>query len=146
MYASEVILLVEDDSSEVALIKDAIADGRILNHLFIVSSGDEALDYFEGKGKFEDRVKYPLPCLVLLDLKIPGIGGLELLRWIRESSTLARIPVIILTHSNNEADIAQAYDLGANSYLVKPFDHKAFRQMVKSINAYWLVMAERPKL
>jgi len=146
MYSSERILLIEDDSSEVALIKDALSDARIVNHLYPVSSGEEALEYFLGKGKYSDRVTYPLPCLVLLDLKIPGMGGLDVLGWIRKESQVPKVPVVILTHSTNQDDLATAYELGANSYLVKPFDLQAFRKLVKGINSYWIVLSEKPRL
>jgi CheY-like chemotaxis protein len=144
MCSSDVVLLVEDDSAEVSLIKDGLSHNRILNQLHVVSTGEEALCYLQAQPPFQNRAQFPLPCLILLDLKIPGMGGLEVLRWVRQHPGLKKTPVVILTHSDDEKDMAEAYDLGANSYLVKPFDLDAFRELIKSINAYWLLLAEKP--
>jgi CheY-like chemotaxis protein len=144
MTANDPILLVEDDPSQSEVIQQVLALDRIVNRIVAVSSGEEAIDYLAGRGRFADRAVFPLPSLVLLDLKLPNLNGFEVLNWIRNSPTLQKMPVVVLTGSSDSGDIERAYTLGANSYLVKPFTVQELRAMVKSINAYWVILAQKP--
>lgn len=138
------ILLVEDNRMDVELTLDAFREARLANAIHVVTSGQEALDYLFGVGKFADRQTYPLPSLVLLDLKMPGIDGFEVLRRLKCEPGLKRLPVIILTSSKEEGDLALGYDLGANSYLVKPVSFEGFLDVVKQVGNYWLTLNAEP--
>ncbi len=140
------ILLVEDDSNDVLLIRRAFKKANIANPLQVVEDGDRALTYLEGQGPYADREQYPLPILVLLDLKLPRRSGLEVLAWLRQRQGLKRLPVVVLTSSKENRDIDQAYDLGANSYLAKPVEFDALVEMMKSLGVYWLILNENPKI
>ncbi len=118
--SKETILLVEDDPGDVFLMERVMKRAGISNPLRIVSHGQEALDYFMGKGSFADREKNPIPAIVFLDLKLPYVHGFEVLSWIRTQPDLAAVIVIVLTSSSEERDSKRAYELGARSYLVKP--------------------------
>lgn len=138
------ILLVEDNSMDIELTLDAFHEAKLLNTIYVVKSGLEALDYLLGKGKYSDRQEYPLPNLVLLDLKLPGIDGFEVLEKIKSTPVLKRLPVVILTSSKEEGDRALSYDRGANSYLVKPVSFEGFLGIVREINGYWLSLNVAP--
>lgn len=138
------ILLVEDNRMDVELTLDAFREARLANAIHVVTSGQEALNYLFGIGKFADRQTYPLPSLVLLDLKMPGIDGFEVLRKLKSEPGLKRLPVIILTSSKEEGDLALGYDLGANSYLVKPVSFEGFLDVVKQVGNYWLTLNAEP--
>jgi CheY-like chemotaxis protein len=140
----KIILLVEDNPSDIELTKRALARSRITNELVIAEDGQEALDYLFGEGEYTGRNVSELPALVLLDLKLPRVEGLEVLRRIREDQRTSRLPVVILTTSKEEQDVAQSYDLGANSYIRKPVDFTKFAQSVEHLGLYWLVMNEEP--
>lgn len=131
------ILLVEDNNMDVVLTLDAFREVRLKNKINVARNGGEALDYLFGRGKFSDRDEYPMPGLILLDLKMPGIDGFEVLRQIKGADMLKRIPVIILTSSKEEGDRALSYDIGANSYLLKPVSFDGFTDVVKKIDDYW---------
>jgi CheY-like chemotaxis protein len=131
------ILLVEDEEGDVFFMRQAMQKAGVLNPLQVASDGRQAIDYLKGAGKFANREEFPLPCLVLLDLKLPRVMGLDVLKWIREQPGVATI-VVILTSSKEEADIATAYRLGANGYLVKPSDVSELIDMAKSIKDFWL--------
>lgn len=146
MIENDRILLVEDDALQVQLIRQVLTASRVTNRVLSVGSGEEALDYLSGKGNYSDRVQYPLPSLVLLDLKLPKISGFEVLSWIRKNPVMNRLPVVVLTGSAENGDIERAYNLGANSYLVKPFEMEDMRALVKSINAYWVILAQKPQI
>jgi CheY-like chemotaxis protein len=141
---SQPVLLVEDDENDVMFVQRAFKHAGILNPLQIVRNGDEAVAYLDGVGEFADRDRYPLPVFVLLDLKMPRRTGLEVLEWVKERSGLRRIPIVVLTSSKNDADINRAYELGANSYLVKPVSFEGLIDLAKSLQLYWLVLNERP--
>jgi CheY-like chemotaxis protein len=141
-----VILLVEDDANDVFLMQRACRKVELPNPLQVVGDGDEAVDYLAGAGRYTDRAQYPLPALVLLDLKLPRKGGLEVLEWLRKQETLRRLPVVVLTSSKEPADVNRAYDLGANSYLVKPLGFDALLDLVRSLNVYWLSLNEKAEL
>jgi CheY-like chemotaxis protein len=138
------ILLVEDNLMDVELTLDAFREVRLGNTVHVARNGQEALDYLFGRGEYADRDAYPLPDLILLDLKMPGIDGHEVLRQIKERPVLKRLPVIILTSSQEEGDRALSYDWGANSYLVKPVSFEGFIQVVREIGEYWLTLNVRP--
>ena len=138
------ILLVEDNRMDVELTLDAFREARLLNAIHVAPNGQDALDYLFGEGKYTDRSAHPLPSLVLLDLKLPGIDGFEVLRRIKSTPMLKRLPVIILTSSKEEGDRAFSYDNGANSYLVKPVSFDGFLDVVRKIEGYWLALNVAP--
>ena len=146
MVKPALILLVEDNPMDVELILDAFKEARLTNEIYAARSGKEAIEYLFGEGEYADRQHYPLPDIVLLDLKMPGIDGHELLRRIKSTEKLKRLPVIILTSSSDEGDRAMSYDNGANSYLVKPVSFDDFLKVVKSVSDYWLTLNVEPPL
>ncbi len=141
---SRIILLVEDNPSDVGLTVRALEKARIANELAVAEDGQEALDYLWGEGKYADRKAAELPAVVLLDLKLPRIPGLEVLRRIRSDARTRRLPVVILTTSKEEQDLAAGYDLGANSFVRKPVDFRQFAAAVEQLGLYWLVLNEAP--
>ena len=145
-YKTANILLVDDNRMDVELTIDAFKESRLANKIDFVTSGQEAIDYIFGKGRYENRIEYPLPDIILLDLKMPGIDGHEVLQKIKKEPILKRIPVIILTSSKEEADLHISYDNGANSYLVKPVSFEGFLEVVKQIEDYWLVLNVKPTI
>ena len=144
--AAGIILLVEDDAGDAALIGHAIEKNGILNPIQHISNGDQALALLAGVNEYADRKTYPLPVLILLDLKLPGMGGLELLRWLRQQRDIRRIPVVVHTTDDDPQTINSAYDAGANSFLVKPGDRSRIVAMVKQVQQYWLTLNEAPRL
>lgn len=138
------ILLVEDNQMDIELTLDAFHEAKLLNTIQVVTTGTEALDYLFSRGKFADRQKYPMPNLILLDLKLPGIDGFEVLQQIKATPMLKRLPVVILTSSKEEGDRALSYDRGANSYLVKPVSFDGFLSIVRQVNGYWLTLNVAP--
>ena len=138
------ILLVEDNPSDIDLTKRALANANIANKLVVAEDGQEALDYLFGTGHYAGRDAAPLLAVVLLDLKLPKVDGLDVLRRIRADERTKRLPVVILTSSQEEQDIAAGYDLGANSYIRKPVDFSQFADAIKSMGLYWLVLNEPP--
>lgn len=141
---AKTILLVEDNPSDINLTKRALEKAHILNELVVVEDGQEALDYLLGTGRYEGRDRHKMPALVLLDLKLPGIEGLEVLKCIREDPIIHRLPVVILTSSSEDHDIAQSYDLWVNSYIRKPVDFHQFAEAIQQLGLYWLVLNESP--
>jgi CheY-like chemotaxis protein len=140
------ILLVEDDPNDVLLIERAFRRANLANPLRVVGDGEAALAYLSGELPYADRDRYPMPLMILLDLKLPRKSGLEVLAWLRQQPGLKRLPVVVLTSSREASDINRAYDLGANSYLVKPVDFDALLDMVKNLNLYWLLLNEKPEV
>jgi two-component system response regulator len=138
------ILLVEDEEAHAQLTKRAIRKAGNANRVDAVPDGEQALDYLFNRGKFSDHAKYPRPGLILLDIKLPGIDGIEVLKQIKEDPVLRRIPVIMLTTSEREEDIAESYGHYANSYLTKPVGFKEFEDKVRQLDAYWLLVNEPP--
>lgn len=131
------ILLVEDNHMDVVLTLDAFREAKLKNKINVARNGMEALDYLFGRDKYANRDEYPMPVLILLDLKMPGVDGFEVLRQIKSTDILKRIPVIILTSSKEEGDRALSYDIGANSYLLKPVSFDGFVDVVRKIDDYW---------
>ena len=138
------ILQVEDDPNDVFFLKHAMKKAGVANPIQVAKDGQEAIDYLQGAGKFADRGKFPFPCLVLLDLKLPYVMGLDVLKWIREQPGMALV-VLLLTASGEEADIAAAYHLGANGFLVKPSEAAKLEEIVKAINSFWLTHNTLPQ-
>jgi len=138
------ILLIEDNPDDEALTLRALKRNNILNNVVIARDGAEALDYLFGQGQHQQREANRLPELVLLDLKLPKIDGLEVLRRIRADDRTRRLPIVILTSSNEERDIVAGYDLGANSYIRKPVDFNQFTEAVRQLGIYWLVLNVSP--
>ena len=131
------ILLVEDNHMDVVLTLDAFREAKLRNKINVARNGMEALDYLFGRDQYANRDEYPMPALILLDLKMPGVDGFEVLRQIKNTDILKRIPVIILTSSKEEGDRALSYDIGANSYLLKPVSFDGFVDVVRKIDDYW---------
>jgi CheY-like chemotaxis protein len=138
------ILLVEDDPNDQALVRRAFVKAKLTNPLQMVDDGDEAVRYLQGDGGYADRQLHPLPSLILLDLKLPRRSGLDVLEWIRAQPSIRRIPVVVLTSSADSNDIARAYDLGANSYLVKPLAFEGLLELLRTVGLYWMVMNTSP--
>jgi len=140
------ILLVEDNKMDVRLTLDAFKEAHLGNHIHVAKNGEEALKYLFGEEEFADRKEFPLPNIILLDLKMPGIDGIEVLRRVKNTPEIKRIPVIILTSSKEEGDRAMSYDLGANSYLVKPISFDGFLDVVRKVTDYWITLNIDPPL
>jgi len=140
------ILLVDDTATDVELTLTAFEDAHLANDVAVARTGGEALDRLQGRTRNADGTRPPLPDLILLDLKMPGIDGFEALRQIKATPILRRIPLIVLTSSREEGDRAFSYDTGANSYLVKPVSFEGFVDAVGKILDYWLVLNVRPPL
>jgi CheY-like chemotaxis protein len=140
----KIILLAEDNPSDVGLTRRAMAKSRIANDLVVATTGQEALDYLFGTGAQAGRDVARPPVLMLLDLKLPVVDGLEVLRRIRSDPRTRRLPVVVLTSSKEEEDVAASYDLGVNSYIRKPVDFEQFAQAVQQMCLYWLVLNEAP--
>jgi len=141
--ARESILLVEDDPNDLQLLQrtfDRFAVGRSLQ---VVSNGEEAICYLDGREPFSCREQYPLPTLVFLDLKLPGMSGFEVLTWIRQQPRLSRTKIVVLTGSRKSLDVYRAYELGASSYLVKPVQAEEIAGLAQSLNLPWLALTER---
>jgi len=144
MSKERLILLVEDNDDDVQLTLRALRQHRIANSVKVVSDGAEALDFLFCRGAYAERPLDELPQLVLLDLKLPKVPGLDVLKRLREEPRTRRLPVVILTSSNVESDLATSYDLGANSYIRKPVDFTQFMDAVENLGLYWLVLNEVP--
>jgi CheY-like chemotaxis protein len=132
------LLLVEDNEDDVFLMARALNSASFGCMPQTVADGRLALDYLAGTGSYADRQAYPLPALIFLDIKLPRISGLEVLRWLRAQPDLRQIVVIVLTSSNHPGDIRQAYDLGANSYVVKPASYQELVEFARACKEYWL--------
>jgi CheY-like chemotaxis protein len=132
------ILLVEDNEDDVLFLRRAFKQAGIPNPLQVVPDGRQAIDYLAGVAPYASRADYPLPCLVLLDLKLPRVMGLEVLQWVRQQPELEPLPIIVLTSSPEDKDIQRANRLGANSYLVKPSSADKLLELIKALGAYWL--------
>ena len=140
----KVILLVEDNPSDIGLTRRALTKSRVVNELVVVQDGQEALDYLFRVSTTEDQNSLRLPALVLLDIKLPKVDGMEVLRRIRANKRTRRLPVVMLTSSLEEEDIATSYDLGANSYIRKPVDFVQFAEAIQHLGLYWLLLNEIP--
>jgi two-component system, response regulator len=137
------ILLVEDNPSDAELTLRALRKNNLANSIFIAEEGEEALDFLFCRGKFKSRNFSNPPKVVLLDLKLPKVSGLEILKLLKQDKRTAHIPVVVVTSSREEPDIKKAYDLGVNSYVVKPVDFEQFINAMSSLGLYWLLVNER---
>ncbi len=140
----KIILLVEDNPDDVLLTLRALKKNNILNEVVVVNDGAQALDYLFGTGAYADRDVKVMPQLVLLDLKVPKMEGLEVLRLLRDDVRTKLLPVVVLTSSDEEQDIVASYKLGANSYIRKPVDFAQFTEAVQQLGLYWLVLNQGP--
>jgi CheY-like chemotaxis protein len=141
-----VILLVEDCDDDVLLTRLALRRANIPNPLVVVRDADEAISYLEGNGKFATRAEFPLPALLLLDISLPEQDGFTVLRWVRAHSGLRTLRVVMLTCSNEHADIDDAYALGCNSYVVKPVKFCDYVELMRVLVRFWLDKSQRPVL
>ncbi len=139
------ILHVEDDSNDALLLQHACQKAGLNCDLRLVSDGDEAIAYLSGADGFGDRSRFPFPQFVLLDLKMPRVNGFEVLTWMRKDKRCCRLPVVVLSSSNHEADVQHAYDLGANSFLVKPVDFNSLIDLAKAVHSYWATLNRPPE-
>src|SRR5689334_20571018 len=141
---SKRVLIAEDDPTDVFLLQRAFAAAEVPATLHIVRDGQEAIDYLEGEANYADRQAHPLPDLLLLDLKMPKLNGFDVLSWLRRQPGLKRLLVTVLTSSDQPQDINRAYDLGANSYLLKPHSSENLSELVKHVQKYWLELNRCP--
>jgi two-component system, response regulator len=138
------VLLVEDNPDDARLATTALRSNRIINEVVVARDGEEATDYLFGTGSFEGRDALQCPELVLLDLKLPGMNGLDLLRRIRADERTRLVPVVVLTSSAEEEDLVRSYRLGANSYVRKPIDFEEFIEAIRQLSVYWFLLNRAP--
>jgi two-component system, response regulator len=139
------ILLVEDSQDDIDLALHTLRRENLANHIFVVRDGEEALDFLFCSGPYADRNPAQMPKLVLLDLKLPKVDGMEVLRRLRGDPRTTTLPIVIMTSSKEEKDVANGYHLRVNSFIQKPVDFDQFRQTVKTIGLYWLLINQRPQ-
>ncbi len=139
------ILLVEDNPDDAFFVQQAFHSAQIEHPLFTVSDGQEGIDYIAGKGAYADRTIYPLPRLVIADLKMPGLGGIELIQWMRQDTHAKLIPIVILSSSGLSADVNATYAFGANAYMVKPANPVALKRLLRTIAEFW-ASGETPRI
>lgn len=140
----KIILLVEDRQADIELTLEAFKESRITNEVVVVRDGEKALDYLFTKGEYAGLALDRMPAVILLDLKLPKVDGLEVLKQIRANEQTKLFPVVILTSSKEEQDVIESYSLGCNSYIRKPVDFQKFAEMVKNVGLYWLLLNEIP--
>ena len=138
------VLLIEDLADDVALIQRSFEETGLGNRLQVVRSAEEAKTYLKGESVYQERMQYPLPALILLDLKMPGEDGFEFLSWLRAQTEFKKIPVVVLTASDESKDMTKAYQLGANSFLTKPQDFENLVETSRLLQEYWLKLAHTP--
>ena len=138
------ILLVEDDEDDIRLVERAFVKGRILNKLYTVRDGEEAMEFLTNTGRHTDKAVTPRPGLILLDLNMPKVSGMEVLKWLKDDENLRSIPVVILTTSDTEKDIERAYDYGVSTFITKPVEFSNFLEAVITLGKYWLQIAQIP--
>ena len=139
-----VILLVEDSKDDALLVRTALTRASVHNPFFVVGSAEEAIDYLEARGRYSARNEFPLPDLVLLDLKLPGAQGFEVLRAIRRHARLGPLRVIVLTASDSFHDLNEAYELGANSFILKPTQFDDYPKLMRNLASFWLYQSRAP--
>ena len=139
-----VILVVDDRDDDLVIIKKAFEKARVVNPIITVQGGEEAIQYLKGEGDYSNRDEYPLPSLVLLDLKMPKVDGFEVLEWIRSQPTLQTLRVVVLTSSDHMKDVNRAYALGANSFVTKPVGVDKFLELANALHGYWIWTSSTP--
>ncbi len=139
------ILIIEDNESEAMLLQVALTRAGIKNATRIVSSGEQAMDYLRGRASYANRNQYPFPSVLFTDLKMPGLNGFDILRWLQQHPECAIIPTIVLSNSREAKDVKVAYELGANSFMVKPQTLEQLTQMMRSAYEYW-AWCEKPEM
>jgi len=138
------ILLVEDDPDDIEITRRAFKKGNLMNPLYVVRDGEEAMEFLTNEGKYQNKVVAPRPGLILLDLNMPRLDGREVLKRIKKDASLRRIPTVVLTTSRQEEDVIRSYDYGANTYISKPLSFNDFIDALQIIGQYWLALAEIP--
>jgi len=138
------ILLIEDNPNDAELTIRALKKNHVANKVHLITDGAEALEFFFGTGKYEGRDITSTPKVVILDLKLPKVDGLEVLKRVKADEQLKVIPIVVLTSSKEECDVVESYKLGANSYIVKPVDFNKFAESIKDLGMYWLLLNEAP--
>jgi len=138
------ILLIEDNADEAELTIHSLRKNNLANHLVHIDDGEEALDFIFSKGKYIENNNVSLPKLILLDLKLPKVEGLEILRQLKADPKTKLIPVVVLTSSREEGDIIESYKLGVNSYIVKPVNFESFSKVIAELGMYWLIFNQNP--
>lgn len=146
MSEQALFLIVEDNEDHVLLIRRAFSKSKVLNPIQVVRTGEEAIEYLEGVGRFRNRAEFPLPAVVLLDLKLPGMDGFDILRRVRARPELRSLRIVVLTSSSEIRDVNLAYQLGANSFLVKPVDFEDFLRVAQALQGYWLWTDKAPEV
>jgi len=145
MRQEATILLVEDDPNDILLMQRAFNKARLANPLEVVTDGEEAIAYLSGEGRFADRNRYPVPLMLLLDLKMPRRNGFEVLEWLKEHPEFNQIPVVVLTSSDQQPDVEKAFRLGARSYLTKPGRLEDLVSLMMRLQGYWLLLDRKPE-
>lgn len=145
-HGQPVILIAEDNPDDVSMLKRALEQAAIKTPIYFVADGEQTIAYLKGGGKFANRDEYPLPDLLLLDLKMPRSDGFEVLEWLRHQPSLASLRTVVLTTSDRIWDVNRAYELGANSFLVKPLDFTDFKNTLQAVYNYWLALDKGPKI
>ena len=140
------IVIVEDNPADAELMIRSLKKNQLSNHLIHLEDGELALNFFFRRGKFKERKASSSNLMIFLDLKLPKVGGLEILKQLKSNPDTKKIPVVIVTSSNQDPDIETAYELGVNSYIVKPVDYTKFSETIKQLGLYWLVVNEIPKI
>jgi two-component system response regulator len=139
------ILLVEDNPNDVELALHAFRKYKVTNSICVIRDGEEALEYFSASGRYSSRNRHDLPRLVLLDIKLPLVNGIDVLEEIKKDPITRQLPVVMMTSSRLDSDLDKSYELGANSYIVKPVDLEQFLEVVRNLGLYWLTLNEPPK-
>ena len=142
----DIIMLVEDNKNDEILTLRALKKSNILNEVVVARDGQEALDYLFGTGKFADQPQRRMPVLIMLDIKLPKLSGHEVLQAVRSNAITKLLQVVMLTSSQQEQDVFESYNLGANSYIVKPVDFTQFNESIRQLGLYWLLLNQRPTL
>mgnify|MGYP000607405723 CR=1 FL=1 len=143
---TKIVLLIEDNPSDERLTLRALRKNNIMNEVVVAYDGQEGLDFLFGEGKFSDRKGAQPPALIILDLKLPRVSGVEVLRRIREDERTRRLPVVVLTSSDDDSEVSTCYELGANSYVRKPVNFDQFQELVTQLVQYWFTVHSHPKL
>lgn len=144
MGAQATILVIEDNEDDAALLRRSFTKAKVLNPIHFVRTAEDAVAYLTGAGKYKNRSEFPLPSLILVDLKLPGMSGHEFLRWVRTHETLRNLRVVVLSGSDEMREVNLAYQLGANSFLIKPADFERFVEISLALDGFWVWLDKAP--